>query len=143
MSATGLSHITLVVADPERSARLLCDVLGAKVVYSSGDKTFSISREIFLMVGDVWLALMEGEPLPARSYNHVAFKIDEFDYETCLARVRAAGVDLREPRPRVAGEGRSIYFHDYDNHLFELHTGTLNERLSRYAIGRGNEDKQT
>jgi fosfomycin resistance protein FosX len=141
MSATGLSHITLVVADPERSARLLCDVLGARVVYRSGEETFSLSREIFLMVGDVWLALMQGEPLPARSYNHIAFKIDEADHDTCLARVRAAGVDLREPRPRVAGEGRSIYFHDHDNHLFELHTGTLDERLSRYARGRSTESK--
>jgi len=31
------------------------------------------------------------------------------------------------------GEGRSIYFYDHDNHLFELHTGNLEERLARYA----------
>ena len=52
---------------------------------------------------------------------------------SALARVRAAGVAMREPRTRVPGEGRSIYFHDFDNHLFELHTGTLSERLERYA----------
>jgi fosfomycin resistance protein FosX len=28
------------------------------------------------------------------------------------------------------------YFYDYDNHLFELHTGTLEERLARYAEGK-------
>ncbi len=33
----------------------------------------------------------------------------------------------------MAGEGRSLYFHDHDNHLFELHTGTLEERLARYG----------
>ncbi|EIW18957.1 lactoylglutathione lyase-like lyase [Pelosinus fermentans DSM 17108] len=32
----------------------------------------------------------------------------------------------------MEGEGRSLYFYDYDNHLFELHTGTLTERLKRY-----------
>ena len=30
-------------------------------------------------------------------------------------------------------ERQSLSFHDFDNHLFELHTGTLDERLARYA----------
>lgn len=76
---------------------------------------------------------MQGEPLPSRTCNHVAFKLGEADYETCLERIWGLGLDLREGRSKVAGEGRSIYFHDHDNHLFELHTGTLAERLRRYA----------
>jgi hypothetical protein len=51
----------------------------------------------------------------------------------CLSRIKSLGLDVRESRPRVEGEGRSIYFHDADNHLFELHTGTLQERLARYG----------
>ena len=46
--------------------------------------------------------------------------------------LRALGVDVRPPRPRVAGEGESLYFYDFDNHLFELHTGTLAHRLRSY-----------
>ena len=133
MPVEGLSHITLIVADLARTARLLSDVLGARQVYASGDQPFSTAPELFFDVGGVWLAIMEGEPLPQRSYNHVAFKIPDSAFDECLARVRAAGVDMREPRARVIGEGRSIYFHDFDNHLFELHTGTLSERLERYA----------
>jgi catechol 2,3-dioxygenase-like lactoylglutathione lyase family enzyme len=79
---------------------------------------------------------MEGEPLPARSYNHVALKIDDADYDDCVARIRSLGLEPREGRPRVAGEGRSIYFYDDDNHLFELHAGTLEQRLARYRQGR-------
>jgi len=45
------------------------------------------------------------------------------------------GLTLRPPRPRVGGEGRSLYVYDFDGHLFELHSGTLDERLERYAQG--------
>ena len=136
MPVEGLSHITLIVSDLERMATLMRDVLGATVTYASGDETFSQAREVFFDVGGVWVAVMEGEALPLRTYNHIAFKIPDEEFETYLIKLRAAGVDMREPRPRVEGEGRSIYFHDFDNHLFELHTGTLSARLARYAKGR-------
>ena len=139
----GLSHITFVVSDLDRMERLLTTVLEARKVYDSGDRTFSLSRERFFLVGTeagdpdapapIWIAAMEGEPPASRTYNHVAFKIEESDYEACLERVRSLGLDVREGRARVDGEGRSIYFYDHDNHLFELHTGTLGDRLARYA----------
>lgn len=141
----GLSHMTFIVADLDRMEVLLTEVLGARKVYDSGNETFSLSRERFFLAGGapgdpdapapLWIAVMEGPPTE-RSYNHVAFRIDESRYDECLARIRRLGLEVREGRPRVAGEGRSIYFHDHDNHLFELHTGTLAERLARYAAGR-------
>ncbi|MBD8891167.1 FosX/FosE/FosI family fosfomycin resistance hydrolase [Roseibium litorale] len=131
--ASGLSHITFIVSDLERMSLMLTSVLEAKEVYSSGDDTFSLSQEKFFLVGDVWIAIMKGEPLAERTYNHVAFQISEDDYNACVHRIEALGLDMRPPRPRVEGEGRSIYFHDHDNHLFELHTGTLDQRLQRYA----------
>jgi hypothetical protein len=84
----------------------------------------------------LWIATMKGDALPSRTYNHIAFKIDESEIGTFRDRIAMLGLDLRESRPRVAGEGHSLYFHDHDNHLFELHTGTLSERLARYAQGR-------
>ncbi len=131
----GLSHVTFVVRDLDRMEEILTSVLDARKVYDSGEGTFSLSRERFFDIGGVWVAVMEGEALPARSYNHVAFKMAPGEYEERLARIRALGLDLREGRGRVAGEGRSIYFHDDDNHLFELHDGTLEERLRRYGAG--------
>ncbi len=74
---------------------------------------------------------MQGDSLPEKTYNHVAFKITEEDYEL-YAAIRSLELDVKEGRSRVEGEGRSLYFYDYDNHLFELHTGTLNQRLQRY-----------
>jgi catechol 2,3-dioxygenase-like lactoylglutathione lyase family enzyme len=130
---TGLSHMTFIVSDLDAMEAILTEVLGAKRVYDSGEQMFSLSRERFFDVAGLWVATMEGEPLPNRTYNHIAFKIDESAYDVCLSRIRALGLDVRESRPRVEGEGRSIYFHDRDNHLFELHTGTLQERLARYG----------
>lgn len=133
-----LSHITFIVRDLDRMEALLTTVLGARKVYDSGDETFSTSRERFFLAGeeDTWIAIMEGEPLASRSYNHVAFRIAPEGYDRCLTAIRALGLEIEESRPRVEGEGRSIYFYDDDNHLFELHTGTLAERLARYARGR-------
>jgi catechol 2,3-dioxygenase-like lactoylglutathione lyase family enzyme len=113
----------------------LTTVFGAEEVYSSGDATFSISREKFFLIGGVWVAIMEGESLPNKTYNHVAFKIPDEEFDAYVERVRSIGVDVRESRARVDGEGRSLYFYDYDNHLFELHTGTLEQRLARYRDG--------
>lgn len=135
MSVEGLSHITWIVSDLERSSRLFTDGLGGRVVYDSGARTFSLSRERFLDLGGLWIALMEGRPLPERSYNHVAFKVADEALDAAAARLVALGLEVRPPRPRIAGEGRSVYLYDWDNHLIELHSGTLEERLARYREG--------
>jgi len=131
----GLSHITFVVSDLDRTTRFLREIFDAEEVYSSGAETFSLSREKFFLVGDVWVAIMEGDPLKEKTYNHVAFKIPPEELEARAERARALGVEIREGRSRVRGEGSSLYFYDYDNHLFELHTGTLEQRLRRYEDG--------
>jgi len=130
----GLSHLTFVVRDVVRTARLFCEGLGAQEVYDSQGRNFSLSREKFLTVGGLWLAFMEGEPAE-RSYRHVAFAVAEKDMPSCETRLRALGAEVKPPRPGVEGEGLSLYFYDFDNHLFELHTGTLAQRLKRYAQG--------
>lgn len=132
----GLSHITFIARDLDRMSAILTGVFDAQEVYSSDAEGFSLSQEKFFLIGGVWVAVMQGEALPSRSYNHVAFKIDEADFDRSLDRVKALGLDVRPPRPRAEGEGRSIYFYDDDNHMFELHTGTLAERLARYAKGK-------
>lgn len=132
----GLSHITFIVRDLERMARFLCQGLGATEVYDSAGQEHSLSREKFFLLGDVWLAAMEGEPPPQRSYQHVAFAVEEADLPAYQRRLEALGVDIRPPRKRIEGEGQSLYFHDFDNHLFELHTGTLEQRLRRYDLLR-------
>lgn len=132
----GISHITLIVRDLERATDFLQTVFDARMVYDSGEETFSLSKERFFLAGGLWLCIMEGEPHAGRTYDHIAFSVDEADFDTYLERLRQAGVEIRPPRARVQGEGRSVYFYDFDNHLFELHAGTLEERLARYETRR-------
>lgn len=131
LQVKGLSHITFVCKDLEKTAQMLKGVLGAKEVYCSGNKTFSISKEKFLQVAGIWIAIMEGESVE-KTYNHVAFQVNDDELDEFEARVCSFGLTILPGRKRKGAEGRSLYFYDYDNHLFELHTGDLNTRLEYY-----------
>ena len=128
----GLSHITFIVKDLDHTGDLLKTVFKAKEVYSSGEKKHSYSKEKFFLVNGLWFAIMEGEPPAEKTYNHVAFKVAGKDIEEYMARVKSLGLEILDDRNRISGEGKSFYFYDYDNHLFELHTGTLEQRLEAY-----------
>ncbi|WP_306816182.1 VOC family protein [Clostridium sporogenes] len=75
---------------------------------------------------------MEDENILNRTYHHVAFKISDSDVDSYLNKIKTLNLELKPPRKRVSGEGYSIYFYDYDNNLFELHTETLEKRLDSY-----------
>lgn len=127
----GISHITLLVADLEKSALLFKELFNAQEIYSSDGNNFSVSSEKFFLIGGIWFALMQGKPLE-RSYRHIAFHIDENDLPRYLNKVSTLNLEILPGRPRHEREGQSLYFYDYDNHLFELHTGDLNSRLNFY-----------
>lgn len=126
-----ISHITLICKDISKSAKLFCDLFDAKEIYSSDKHNFSISSEKFLLIGELWIALMEGNSIE-RSYNHIAFYVDESKLPEYKSKIEKYGLEILPGRSRDEREGQSIYFYDYDNHLFELHTGTLESRLKFY-----------
>jgi len=128
-----LSHITFMVRDLDRTAQFLRTIFDAEEIYDSVGKNYSISREKFFIIGHTWIAIMEGESRLERAYDHVAFKVTDEEFAICATRVRALGIEILPGRERMPDEGRSLYFYDYDNHLFELHTGTILERLRTYA----------
>jgi len=139
MRSTGLSHVTFIVSDLDRMEEVLTTVLGAVRVYDSGSDTFSLSEERFFLIGEgdtaTWVAIMQGDGAPPRTYNHVAFQVRREDLVTLRETIIGLGLDIRPPRSRVDGEGDSIYFYDHDGHLFELHAGSLRERLAVYSAG--------
>jgi catechol 2,3-dioxygenase-like lactoylglutathione lyase family enzyme len=129
---TGLNHITLIVKDLNKSSELLIYLFGAKEIYNSGDDYHSLSKEKFFLVNNIWIALMQGDDSINKTYNHIAFTIAESQFADYLSKIEKLGLEVLDDRKRIKGEGISIYFYDYDNHLFELHTGSLNERLKEY-----------
>ncbi|WP_177504612.1 FosX/FosE/FosI family fosfomycin resistance hydrolase [Anaerosinus sp.] len=129
---TGISHITFIVKNLDRTANLFKKVFDAKEIYTSEEKKHSLYKEKFFLIGNQWIAIMESEAIVHRTYHHIAFKIEEQDVDIYLKKIKNLNLELKPPRQRMSGEGYSIYFHDYDNNLFELHTGTLSQRLTSY-----------
>ncbi|EAC4535350.1 FosX/FosE/FosI family fosfomycin resistance thiol transferase [Listeria monocytogenes] len=129
---SGLSHITLIVKDLNKTTTFLREIFNAEEIYSSGNQTFSLSKEKFFLIAGLWICIMEGDSLQEQTYNHIAFRIQSEEVDEYIERIKSLGVEMKPERPRVEGEGHSIYFYDFDNHLFELHSGTLEERLKRY-----------
>jgi len=127
-----ISHITYIVKDLNRSGRFLEKIFSAKEIYSSGQKTYSLASEKFYLIEKLWICIQEGEPLSQETYNHIAFKVDENELEIYIQKLEEIDIKILKGRSRVEGEGKSIYFYDFDNHLFELHTGTLSDRLKHY-----------
>lgn len=138
----GISHITFVVKDLDRSAKFLKYIFGAKEVYASKDKNFSISAEKFFKIGKAWIVIMQGQSLKEKTYNHIAFNVSEKDFKNYEKKIIKLRLKIKPTRPRIKGEGKSIYFYDYDNHLFELHAGNLKTRVKyykRYSLPTGRQ----
>lgn len=127
----GISHITFICKDLEKTAHMLKQIFNAEELYCSGEKTFSLSPEKFFHIAGIWIAIMQGESIE-KTYNHIAFQINDNDIPFYKEKITSLGLEILPDRERHASEANSLYFYDYDNHLFELHSGNLNTRLAYY-----------
>ncbi|BEJ45178.1 hypothetical protein KSE1242_01660 [Staphylococcus epidermidis] len=66
------------------------------------------------------------------SYTHVAFSIDEEDFQKWIQWLKENQVNILKGRPRDIKDKKSIYFTDPGGHKIELHTGTLKDRMEYY-----------
>ena len=117
---SGLNHITLCVADLDRSWAFYCDVLGAvpKARWAKG---------AYLELGPIWLCLEVAAEMTLRSDDtHIAFSCTDFAAMSArIAEKARLWKDNRSP-------GQSLYFLDPDGHKLELHDGNLASRLASY-----------
>lgn len=124
VSIAGLNHITLAVADVERSLTFYRDILGCSVraVWPDG---------AYLEAGTLWLCLSRDEHASASlhsDYTHIAFSVAEANFSALSERLITKCQIWKENR----SEGASTYFLDPDGHKLEIHVGSLAERLGHY-----------
>jgi catechol 2,3-dioxygenase-like lactoylglutathione lyase family enzyme len=121
---TGLNHLTLAVADLERSFAFYKDLPGFRpaAIWNTG---------AYLSLGELWLCLSLDSKRGTRQepdYTHVAFDIAQDAFAALRARLLEAGVvEWRQNR----SEGDSFYFLDPDGHQLEAHVGNLATRLAK------------
>ncbi|MDW4233434.1 FosB/FosD family fosfomycin resistance bacillithiol transferase [Staphylococcus saprophyticus] len=124
-----INHVTYSVSNIKQSITFYKDVLKAKILVES-DKT------AYFTLGGLWLALNEEKDIPRNeiqySYTHIAFTIDEKEFEEWYKWLNINNVNILEGRTRGLRDKKSVYFSDPDGHKLELHTGTLQDRLDYY-----------
>ncbi|WHZ55943.1 FosM family fosfomycin resistance protein [Metabacillus hrfriensis] len=129
MTIKGLNHFLFSVTDLEHSIKFYQRVFDAKLLVKGRSTAY-------FDLNGIWLALNEEKNISRRehnqSYTHIAFSIDEADFDKMCDRLKKLNVNILSGRSRDVKDKKSIYFTDPDGHKFEFHTGTLEDRLTYY-----------
>jgi catechol 2,3-dioxygenase-like lactoylglutathione lyase family enzyme len=112
-----ISHIALVVKEPARTAAMFHELFGAKVVERKDEEGH---LETFVSLAGIWIVLVGASVQRTRTGDHIAFRATPEILEATAAKLQAMGREFIRARSNT-----SLYFFDYDDHVFELDTGAI------------------
>lgn len=137
MTIKGLNHFLFSVSNLKNSISFYQNVFDAKLLVKGRSTAY-------FDLNGMWLALNEEKDIPRNdikeSYTHIAFSIDEADFDLTYEKLKCLKVPILPGRPRDEKDKKSIYFTDPDGHKFEFHTGTLQERIDYYKQEKNHMD---
>jgi catechol 2,3-dioxygenase-like lactoylglutathione lyase family enzyme len=121
-----IAHIALTVRDPARTVEFLRDLFDDVPVLKRTDDDGH--DETFVRLGVTWFALVGADVKRERTGDHVAFRVAPETISITAAKLKSKGYESI-----LSNAGTSLYFFDFDNHVFELDSSDHERELDRLA----------
>jgi catechol 2,3-dioxygenase-like lactoylglutathione lyase family enzyme len=124
-----IAHIALIVRDPARTAGLLRDLFECPVLRRTDAEGHD---ETFVRLGVTWFALVGADVRRERTGDHIAFRVTRETIASIAGRLKAKDCEFI-----LSESGASLYFFDFDNHVFELDSSDQEQELNSLAESSG------
>ena len=124
-----IAHIALIVRDPARTADFLRDLFAVPVLSRTDAEGHD---ETFLRLGVTWFALIGADVERQRTGDHIAFHVARETIPLVAGKLKSQGCEFI-----LSESGTSLYFFDFDNHVFELDSSDREQELNGLVASAG------